>query len=185
MKETEYKFLVDQLPKQVLESKNQVYMEQYYFDKKDAKNFLKFFNLSKSQQESIDTFRLRIENCNNQKRYIINSKALGLKSRDEFEMEVSKEIANQILSFRPISQLEKIRYEVEHNGYIFQFDKYLDKNDGLLTCEVEVNNQNDDYSKITKILGDVFEVKYKDVTEEAEYKNINLGMKSNIKKMMA
>ena len=181
MKETEYKFLINQLPKQVFKSKNQVYMEQYYFNKNDVKEFFYLFNLSNSQQNSIDTFRLRIEKNNNQNRYIINSKALGLKSRDEFEVEVSEEIANKILSFKPISKLEKIRYEVECNGYEFQFDKYLNKNNGLLTCEVEVNDRNDNYIEITKILEQVFKVKYKDVTEEAKYKNINLGKEKNMK----
>ena len=175
MKEIEYKFLLKNLPQAVIGNEEKIYIEQLYFDKNNSENILRLLDIPSKDLAKIDTVRIRIEHYKNNTKYILNAKTYGKKERQEFEKEVDKKFAKILLKEKNIGKIDKIRFKMPQKNYIFEFDEYLGKNKGLFMCEVEVNKNNDNYKLITKILSDEFKLNFVDVTNNLEFKNINLS----------
>jgi adenylate cyclase len=65
----------------------------------------------------------------------------GASQRAEFEYAIPLADADFMLDHlctRPL--VEKIRYEVEHSGLLWEIDEFLGANDGLIMAEVEVDD---------------------------------------------
>ena len=175
MKEIEYKFLLKNLPRAVIDNAEKVYIEQIYFNKTTNKKILSILNIPSSSLKEIDTVRIRIEHHKNSIKYILNAKTYGQKERLEFEKEIDEKNAKELLIKKYVGKIDKIRYKIPVKNYTFEFDEYLDKNKGLYVCEVEVNKKNDDYNFITEILHNKFELNFVDVTNDSKFKNVNLS----------
>ena len=175
MKEIEYKFLLEHLPRAAIDNEEKIYIEQFYFDKNESNDVLKILKVSSKEVKMIDTVRIRVEHNKTSVRYILNAKTQGQKERLEFEKEVDKTLAKKILKRKIVGKIQKIRCKIHKNDYIFEFDEYLNKNKGLCVCEVEVNKNNDNYKLIIEILNNYFKVSFVDVTNNLEFKNKNLS----------
>lgn len=86
--------------------------------------------------------------------------------RREFEYEIPYEDAKQMLSLCLSPILEKIRYNVEYDGHLWEVDEFLGAREGLVTAEIELLDEKESYT-IPSFVGD-------NVTGNPEYYNSNL-----------
>ena len=85
------------------------------------------------------SIRVRIEG--DEARLNIKSMEIGL-SRDEYEYDIPLEQARRMLDTLVIGPvIEKIRYWVEHEGFVWEIDAFLGDNAGLVVAEVELPDE--------------------------------------------
>lgn len=88
-------------------------------------------------------------------------------SRDEFEYEIPLADAEKMLSCvcqQPI--IEKLRYRVEYDGFVWEIDEFFGENEGLVVAEIELEKENQVFSKPAWIA--------QEVTNEVRFYNANL-----------
>ncbi|MFZ0456179.1 MAG: CYTH domain-containing protein [Ignavibacteriaceae bacterium] len=88
-------------------------------------------------------------------------------SGKEFEYEIPFDHAVYILEnlcFKPL--IEKKRYKVNHDGFIWDVDEFLGENEGLVIAEIELDRINQDFTKPVWV--------GENVTGDPKYKNANL-----------
>ncbi|CAL2079232.1 CYTH domain-containing protein [Tenacibaculum sp. 190524A05c] len=90
-------------------------------------------------------------------------------SRFEWEKEISKAEANDLMNLCEKGIIEKYRYLVKSGNHVFEVDDFLGDNLGLVVAEVELSSENENY--ISPIwLGE-------EVTGKTAYYNSNLSKK--------
>ena len=94
-------------------------------------------------------------------------------TRQEFEYEIPKVDAEQLLNQFAVSDLKKIRYEILFDGKIWEVDEFFGENLGLLLAEIELENESDIVE-----LPDWIE---REVTNEENYYNSNLSINPFLK----
>ncbi|MAB48600.1 MAG: adenylate cyclase [Flavobacteriaceae bacterium] len=87
--------------------------------------------------------------------------------RFEWETEITKFEAEQLLTLCEDSIIDKIRYEVNFGNHTFEIDEFFGENDGLVIAEVELQSKNEDFNK-PDWLG-------KEVTGDIRYYNSQLS----------
>tara|TARA_A100001011_G_scaffold141359_1_gene149445 strand:- start:129 stop:590 length:462 start_codon:yes stop_codon:yes gene_type:complete len=148
--EIERKFTVNRLPTDIV---NSIDIEQFYMLIDD--NFVQ---------------RLRI--FNNQKAIIsLKQNCAGLK-RYEFEYSIPISDAKKIIGIGNFLSVKKIRHQVLIDGLKWEVDQFLDKNQGLVIAEVELESETQNI--------DLPEWIEKDVTNQNKYYNYNLATKPYI-----
>ena len=170
--ETEVKYLIDRLPKGLGEKKE---IEQTYLVKEEHEQFLKrIFNLSSI--EEFNTMRVRKTVKGNAVIYMLNIKTKGAISRMEYEAALSVEQYNDLLTKTKQSTIVKNRYLVKVDDFNFEFDEFLSLKDPLFVVEVELEKEHlkEQQPLIENILASHFGLKFKDVTIDPRYKNVNL-----------
>ena len=149
------------------------YFEQYYFECITVeKDLLELFNLN--SLEGFNTKRIRLIKKNEITKYVLTLKTSGLYEREELEKEISKDLFFKFLNEPILSSVKKNRYFVPYDGFLFEFDEYLNLNSLLYTCEVEDFDLENNKHKIEEILKSYFQVEFKDVTLDPKYKNSNI-----------
>jgi hypothetical protein len=88
-------------------------------------------------------------------------------SRAEFEYEIPKEEAIQLLNMFAISDLTKYRYKVVFAGKLWEVDVFLGENEGLIVAEIELVSEDDSF--------DLPDWAADEVTAEKKYYNSNLS----------
>lgn len=88
-------------------------------------------------------------------------------SRFEWEQEILLKDAERLLTLCEKGSIEKYRYFIKSKQHIFEVDEFLGENLGLLVAEIELNNENETFTK-PSWLG--FEV-----TGDKKYYNSNLS----------
>ena len=68
-------------------------------------------------------------------------------SRFEWEKEISKSEAKDLLKLCESGVIDKIRYEVKVGKHIFEVDEFFGDNKGLIVAEVELNDENETFEK--------------------------------------
>lgn len=68
-------------------------------------------------------------------------------SRFEWETELSREDAKNLLNLCESGVIDKVRYEVEVKNHIFEIDEFDGDNEGLVIAEVELNAENEEFFK--------------------------------------
>ena len=91
-------------------------------------------------------------------------------SRKEFEYEIPKEDAEQLLELCHRPLIEKIRSEVIHEGMTWEIDEFIGENEGLIVAEIELESENQAF-EIPNWIG-------KEVSDDARYYNSNLVKQS-------
>lgn len=89
--------------------------------------------------------------------------------RFEWEREISKDDAEQLLSICLPGTIDKVRYLVNVDDKIFEVDEFHGDNEGLIIAELELINHNESYS-VPKWLG-------QEVTGIKKYYNSQLSDK--------
>ena len=87
-------------------------------------------------------------------------------SRAEFEYEIPREEAQELLDQFSVSELSKIRYLINFKGKLWEVDEFLGENEGLMVAEIELTNEVEEFSLPPWIA--------KEVTGEEKYYNSNL-----------
>lgn len=88
-------------------------------------------------------------------------------TRAEYEYEIPVKDANAMLNDlceRPL--IEKKRYKIEHQGFIWEVDEFKGENQGLILAEIELSNENEKFS-LPEWIGE-------EVAGNPEYFNSNL-----------
>ena len=88
-------------------------------------------------------------------------------SRFEWEKEISRHEAESLLKLCKKGVINKVRYEVKVDNHIFEVDEFLDDNEGLIIAEVELNTEQETFTK-PNWLGE-------EVTGKPEYYNSQLS----------
>lgn len=178
--ETEYKYLVDNIPNKY---DKVVSISQYYFVKGCIKELLmNLFSLNEDEFDEITTSRLRFVKEADNDSYILTLKSKGAFSRKEYEKHLSSDLFNQIMNSiknNITSIIIKNRYylniNLDNEILCLEFDEYLNLKDKMYTCEVEINNNTKELDeKILKILNEKLNIKAINVTDDYRYKNSNL-----------
>lgn len=87
-------------------------------------------------------------------------------SRQEFEYEIPKADAIVLLELCHRPMIEKIRYEVVHEGLTWEIDEFSGENEGLILAEVELESEDQIFNKPTWI--------GKEVSDDIRYYNSSL-----------
>ena len=66
-------------------------------------------------------------------------------SRYEWEKEIPKKDALELLNLCEPGVIDKIRYEVKVGNHIFEVDEFFGENEGLVMAEVELNEENETF----------------------------------------
>lgn len=87
-------------------------------------------------------------------------------SRTEFEYEIPRQDADQLLDLCEKPLIEKIRYQVVEGDFVWEIDEFLGENRGLIVAEVELESEDQAFSKPDWV--------GKEVTGDPRYFNSNL-----------
>ena len=90
-------------------------------------------------------------------------------SRFEWEKEICKKEADEIIMLCAADTIEKIRYVLEFDGNKFEVDEFQNKNNGLIIAEIELSSKNQLFKK-PEWIG-------KEVTGIKKYYNSQLAQK--------
>ena len=112
------------------------------------------------------TVRIRIQN---EKAYLtikgISNEAGTI--REEWELEIDRDMALQMLDICEESLIEKNRYHVRVGDQVYEVDEFLGDNAGLVIAEIELNSEDEKFSQ-PGWLGD-------EVTGDVRYYNSQLS----------
>ncbi|PQL90127.1 CYTH domain-containing protein [Apibacter sp. wkB309] len=84
-------------------------------------------------------------------------------SRFEWEKEITKEEANELIQLCEVGIIDKIRYIVPFGDKIIEVDEFYGENEGLILAEIELDDENENIEK-PNWLG-------KEVTDDPKYYN--------------
>ncbi len=87
--------------------------------------------------------------------------------RSEFEYEIPVEEAKEMLDnlcLKP--DIEKIRYRIEFEGYVWEVDEFMGLNAGLVVAEIELPDENAQFVKPSWV--------GEEVSDDSRYYNANL-----------
>jgi adenylate cyclase len=88
-------------------------------------------------------------------------------SRPEFEYEVPVKDAREMLKLAISNPVEKIRYHVMHEGFLWEVDVFSGKNSGLVVAEIELTSEDQEFPKPEWIM--------KEVSDDGRYYNSYLS----------
>nr|WP_298100308.1 CYTH domain-containing protein [uncultured Shinella sp.] len=88
--------------------------------------------------------------------------------RDEYEVEIDRDEAEDMLRHTVGTIIEKVRYKVPHEGYVWEVDVYSGAHRGLVIAEVELSSIHDD-PQLPNWVG-------REVTGESQYSNQSMAL---------
>ena len=68
-------------------------------------------------------------------------------SRFEWEKSITVQDAKDLLKLCKKGIIDKIRYQVDVEGFIFEVDYFLSDNEGLIVAEIELQTENQEFFK--------------------------------------
>ena len=79
-------------------------------------------------------------------------------SRPEFEYEIPVKEAQEMMMLAISNPVEKIRYEIMHENFLWEVDVFSGKNEGLVIAELELKSENQTFPRpdwlLTEVSGD-------------------------------
>jgi len=89
-------------------------------------------------------------------------------SRQEWEFEIPKAEAEELIAFSKTDKIVKTRYIVpEKSGLMYEVDIFEGKNEGLIVAEIELKSENQEFHKAYWL--------DKEVTKDKKYYNSSLS----------
>ena len=116
-------------------------------------------------QDKNCTIRVRI--IDNQGFLTVKGKNAGIK-RSEFEYAIPQSEAVELLQLSLYRPIEKIRYLHNFKKHLFEVDVFQGENKGLILCEVELENEFEQFER-PDFLGE-------EVSHDPRYYNSNLSL---------
>lgn len=146
--EIERKFLVDHEKwKQVTKPKGIPYRQGYLLN------------------DAARTIRVR---TTDKKGYITLKGATKGISRKEFEYEIPLADGTEMLDNFALSQVEKIRYQIDFDGKLWEVDEFYGDNEGLIMAEIELREENEAFETPDWVT--------REVSDDNRYYNSNLSV---------
>ena len=98
----------------------------------------------------------------------IKGKAEGAEaiSRPEYEYEIPLQDAKEMMDLCEKPLIEKIRYEIKHEGHLWEVDEFIGDNKGLIVAEIELVSESEKFVKPDWVK--------EEVSNDARYANSNL-----------
>ena len=87
--------------------------------------------------------------------------------RFEWEKEISVNEAQDLMLLTEKTVIEKHRFYIKSNNHTYEVDEFLGANLGLIVAEIELNSENENFTKPAWIL--------KEVTGQVKYYNSSLS----------
>lgn len=111
------------------------------------------------------TIRVRLT----EKTGFLTIKGLSVKaSRPEFEYEIPKDEAKELLDAFAITEIEKTRYEITFNNKLWEVDEFSGDNKGLIIAEIELKSETEQFDLPIWVGAEV--------TDDGRYYNSNLSL---------
>lgn len=88
--------------------------------------------------------------------------------RDEYEFDIDRDEAEDMLRHAIGNVIEKVRYRVPHEGHVWEVDLYSGAHRGLVIAEVELSSIHDE-PKLPNWVG-------REVTGESQYSNQSMAL---------
>lgn len=147
--EIERKFLIDRIKwQQIQKPKGELYRQGYLLTDPNK------------------TIRVRIT----EKRGFITIKGPSAgAARDEYEYEIPRNEAIELLDKFSIAELSKTRYKITFDNKVWEVDEFMEDNLGLIIAEIELKNESEHFN-IPEWVGT-------EVTGQEKYYNSNLTIK--------
>ena len=76
-------------------------------------------------------------------------------SRPEYEYQIPVDEAQEMMMLAISSPVEKIRYEIMHEGFLWEVDVFSGKNEGLVIAELELESENQAFPRPDWLLAEV------------------------------
>jgi adenylate cyclase len=76
-------------------------------------------------------------------------------SRPEFEYEIPVHEAQEMMKLAISNPVEKTRYEIIHEGFLWEVDIFSGKNEGLVMAELELESENQVFPQPDWLLAEV------------------------------
>jgi len=76
-------------------------------------------------------------------------------SRPEFEYEIPVNEAQELMTLAISSPVEKIRYKIMHEGFLWEVDIFSGKNEGLVIAELELESEDQPFPRPDWLLSEV------------------------------
>ena len=89
-------------------------------------------------------------------------------TRDEFEYKIPLADAQQLLDTFSERELSKTRYEISHQGKLWEVDVFHDANEGLIVAEIELDDEHEKFELPDWVT--------EEVTNDPRYYNSNLAL---------
>jgi CYTH domain-containing protein len=89
-------------------------------------------------------------------------------TRAEFEYEIPRADAVELIENFAVSQLEKTRFKINFAGKLWEIDEFHGKNAGLIVAEIELNSEDETFELPDWVI--------KEVTNDVRYFNSNLTL---------
>ena len=68
-------------------------------------------------------------------------------SRPEFEYEIPRQDADQLLDICEKPLIEKTRFKVVVEGFVWEIDEFFGENQGLIVAEVELESEDQEFPR--------------------------------------
>ncbi len=111
------------------------------------------------------TIRVRVTD---QQGFITIKGATSGITRKEYEYKIPVADGNELLDGFALSEVEKIRYRIDFAGKLWEVDKFLGDNEGLIMAEIELKNETEEFKKPGWLT--------MEVSDDARYYNSNLSI---------
>jgi len=109
------------------------------------------------------TIRVRIKG--NQGFITIKGKTENI-SRVEYEYEIPRNEAEELLSTFCPKTIDKVRYELKFDGFVWEVDEFETPNTGLILAEIELSNENEAFNRPDWVS--------EEVSNQSKYFNANM-----------
>lgn len=110
---------------------------------------------------------VRVRATENQGFITIKGKTDNPAVKPEYEYQIPKSEAIELLDGFTENNIEKIRYKIEYQGKIWEIDLFYGDNEGLIVAEIELDSMEESYQ--------IPEWVDREVTHESKYFNSNLS----------
>jgi adenylate cyclase len=110
---------------------------------------------------------LRVRTTDKQGFITIKGATSGI-SRKEFEYQIPVEDGIELLDNFAVSEVEKIRYRIEFEGKLWEVDEFFGDNAGLITAEIELKHETEEFKQPGWIV--------REVSDDKRYYNSTLSV---------
>jgi CYTH domain-containing protein len=110
---------------------------------------------------------VRVRATENQAFITIKGKTDNPAVKPEYEYQIPKSEAIELLDSFTENNIEKIRYKIEYQGKTWEIDLFYGDNEGLIVAEIELDSMEESYQ--------IPEWIDREVTHESKYFNSNLS----------
>jgi len=122
-----------------IERKFLVHKDKWNLVSKPKKDFYRQGYLFSDSNKTI-----RVRQTNDKGYITIKGASIGL-TRPEFEYEIPREDAEQLLNKFCEFELIKVRYKIVYKNKVWEVDEFLGDNLGLIVAEIELKNENEQF----------------------------------------